>query len=125
MMKERVSKDISGDDYLTVYPFHLPTATDREIGFAACVEALNIWTGDDMNQREWRVRINVHFSEPCTKEKTDTLAAAINRCWQWIEEQKAIVAVSFSPDDCDHPTMTVDAPCQFCGARLPKEDSNQ
>lgn len=85
-MKELITNGIAGES-LKVFP-HLPEDTpDERTAAIGCVEALPYW--NDGGAKIWGVQLNISYDLPMTREKSDQLQAAINRCWQWIDEQSA------------------------------------
>jgi hypothetical protein len=86
--KER-EREAGGCKSLQVYPSLAPDASFEEMAFSGCVEALEWWDTDNIRSKAYGVRINISWREPMTREESDKLQAAINRCWQWIDAQKS------------------------------------
>lgn len=86
-MKERIYKSEINGESLIVYP-HVPDDSPP-IPLAGNVEGMMYW--DEAGKKLWGVRLNIGYRMPMTKEQSEELIAAINRCWEWIAERQVEV----------------------------------
>jgi len=82
-MRERTDEFL-GCKSLYVYPYMTDEQSDAFMAAAGNVEGMFYHTDD--GKLTSGVRINVALTRPCSREDTDKLKAAIDRCWQWIDE---------------------------------------
>jgi hypothetical protein len=83
-MRERVT-DSFGTKSLQVYPHATESTSPARLAACGSVEALTYFT--NTGQKTVGVRLNISYQEPMTREKSEQLKAAIDRCWQWIDER--------------------------------------
>ncbi len=77
---------LSGDGKcLRVFPHLDFNAPDAFMAAAGNCEALRYW--NDADECVWGVRINISYDAPQSREKCERLRGAIERCWQWIDDQ--------------------------------------
>jgi predicted secreted protein len=83
-MREQITQ-LFGEPEFYVYPFADESTSERHLASMGRVEAFR----SSLDQ-EWRIRMNMTTPrDGWTRERSDKLIAAINRCWQWIKEQHA------------------------------------
>ncbi len=70
---------------LRVFPHLDFNAPDAFMASAGNCEALRYWNAAD--ECVWGVRINISYDTPQSRVKCERLRGAIERCWQWIDEQ--------------------------------------
>jgi hypothetical protein len=84
-MKEQIIKVFDGKERLLIYPYLAEDAPDVYMASAGHVEALYYWTPE--NEETSGIRINCSYSDPFTREESDKLKAAIDRCWEWLDQE--------------------------------------
>jgi hypothetical protein len=82
-MRERIDKDFFGNDTLIVYPYLRESEPDFFMASAGSIEAVRYVDADGVQAKG--VRMNIGFNRPISRDETDELKAAIDRCWQWFE----------------------------------------
>lgn len=86
-LREQIFKSWRGQS-LCVFPFVALDTPEKFLASAGHVEAGLYDDGDE--GLVWGVRINIGFREPCDRAACAKLQTAIDRCWQWIDEQESL-----------------------------------